>query len=755
MSLAGVAVRAQARLPPARSICLQSFSAMLSWTRHRCLPMLEMAALFLLAFGAAGRLWALDAAAMQAMVIVEGDVGRGSAFIVKMNGRMFLVTNSHVVRGNRNLKFKSLRNVELATGALEIADNVDAVRAEVSGVANTLELEPQVEKVKIGDEVIVAGNSEGEGVIREIPGKVVGIGPDRIEVDAEFVPGNSGSPILLKSTGKVIGVATYMKIPRGGRTGAKSPFSLNEVRRFGYRLDTVAKWIKPQGKDRLSLEGLKLAEMENLMSAIVSLLSSNAAFVTKWGGSGFVPKDKAQQYPAFAALAQAIGDFGKNQTTAKNDDEKAKNGAAFFAKIKEIVSEDVRGLNENQFSGFFAVQLKESLGRCNDFNEWCEGTTMLAYLESWLASRADARLATAGRSIAPPTDPAKLNLVLTDHIAPNEPADYCHHVTCTPETQPPNVESIFWIIENPKGERNAFPMHKIGIRVYTPVNGAYRVYAEYRGADKPRVISNVAEVKIVSAPAGQGANDVTVDQPALAAKGKSFVNSIGMKFVPVVITGGPTNGKRILFSVWDTRVQDYAGYAQAKGITPEMPRFQQGPAHPVVLVSWEDAKSFCEWLTAQERGSGKIGAGDQYRLPSDHEWSCAVGIGRVENAEESPESKSGKIAGYPWGTVWPPPKEAGNYGPALQVDQFEFTSPVASFAANENGLYDMGGNVSQWCEDWMDAKQTRRVFRGACWKESLELRSRSTFRFREQPMKRHDYIGFRCVLVISGGQAGL
>ncbi len=232
--------------------------------RHRRLPILKVGVLLLLALSAAGRLWALDAASMQAMVIVEGDEGRGSGFVVRMGGKTFLVTNSHVVRGNQNVKFKNLRNAVLTTGALQIADQVDAVRAEVAGIASPLELETQIEQVKIGDDVIVAGNSEGEGVVREIPGKVTGIGPDRIEVDAEFVPGNSGSPILLKSTGRVIGVATYLKIPRGARAGAKSPFSLNEVRRFGFRIDTVAKWVTPFGRDRLLLEGIKLAEMERL-----------------------------------------------------------------------------------------------------------------------------------------------------------------------------------------------------------------------------------------------------------------------------------------------------------------------------------------------------------------------------------------------------------------------------------------------------------------------------------------------------------
>jgi formylglycine-generating enzyme required for sulfatase activity len=237
--------------------------------------------------------------------------------------------------------------------------------------------------------------------------------------------------------------------------------------------------------------------------------------------------------------------------------------------------------------------------------------------------------------------------------------------------------------------------------------------------------------------------------PRTAMKEFPFVNSLGMKFVPVEIIGGATNGKRVLFSVWDTRVQDYAEYAKAKEITPTKADFEQGPTHPVSCVSWDDAKSFCEWLTAKERANGRIGARDEYRLPLDHEWSCAIGIGRVENAEETPEAKNGKISNvYPWGTQWPPAKGAGNYAASLHVDEFEFTSPVGSFKANEYGLYDMGGNVGQWCEDFYDAKQERRVMRGASWNPADELYLRSAFRLDGVPSYQYIDSGFRCVLAV-------
>ncbi|EDY18532.1 hypothetical protein CfE428DRAFT_3917 [Chthoniobacter flavus Ellin428] len=460
----------------------------------RSVRVLRIAALLFLILAAPLRSMALDASALQAMVIVEGDEGRGSGFVLKMGNQTFLITNSHVIRGNRNVKFKNLHNADLSTGALEIADEVDAVRAEVSNATNVLELEPNIDKLKIGDEVIVAGNSEGAGVVREIPGKVVGIGPDRIEVDAEFVPGNSGSPILLKSTGKVIGIATYLYVPRG-RTGAKSPFSLNEVRRFGYRLDTVGKWVTPPSKSRLMEEGMKLAELEDLFKTITSILESNANFVTKWGASTFVNKDETKDYPAFVSLKTAIEDFVKGYKGAANGDDKTKAATAFFAKIKSVMDEDTHGLAQNQFSGFFGTQLKESLDQFKNFGEWYEGTAMPAYRDNWVTSE----FMVSGRSSLPKIDPAKFKLVLSDRVAQGEALDNCHHVWYPTEAEPANTAGLFWIIVDPAGQQKVMEMHHTSVRVRTPVAGTYKVYVEFRGDGRSKTVSNVVEVKYETA----------------------------------------------------------------------------------------------------------------------------------------------------------------------------------------------------------------------------------------------------------------
>jgi formylglycine-generating enzyme required for sulfatase activity len=143
-----------------------------------------------------------------------------------------------------------------------------------------------------------------------------------------------------------------------------------------------------------------------------------------------------------------------------------------------------------------------------------------------------------------------------------------------------------------------------------------------------------------------------------------------------------------------------------------------------------------------------------YRLPTDAEWSFAVDLN--EPAGGTPREKDGKIQGvYPWGTQWPPPKGAGNYSPGLQVDDYDYTSPVGSFAANRYGLYDLGGNVWEWCEGFYDGKSGARVLRGASWRVDIPDYLLSSFRNGGTPVGRRDNVGFRVLL--AGGvsvQAG-
>jgi Sulfatase-modifying factor enzyme 1 len=280
-----------------------------------------------------------------------------------------------------------------------------------------------------------------------------------------------------------------------------------------------------------------------------------------------------------------------------------------------------------------------------------------------------------------------------------------------------------------------------------------------------------------SAPAGEIriANPSPQEQVPTAlektTKEQPWQNSLGMKFVPVP-------GTQVLFCIWDTQVQDYSAFVDATGndttggmwslgqdgwkqlgATWKEPGFSQGPTHPVVGVSWYDATAFCAWLTARERRSGVLPAGASYRLPTDREWSIAVGLDSESGT--TPEEKDSKIRVYPWGTMWPPPPGVGNYcGAEAKIgyepegliviedyyDGYPRTSPVGSFPSNKYGLYDMGGNVWQYCEDWYNPEKAFRVLRGASWYDSDPKRILASFRRLHTPDRRGADAGFRCVL---------
>ncbi len=123
-------------------------------------------------------------------------------------------------------------------------------------------------------------------------------------------------------------------------------------------------------------------------------------------------------------------------------------------------------------------------------------------------------------------------------------------------------------------------------------------------------------------------------------------------------------------------------------------------------------------------------------------------MGLNEAKGGTPKDKDAKISGvYPWGTQWPPPRGAGNYSQSLKVDDYEYTSPVGSFAANRLGLFDMGGNVWQWCEDFYNGSSGSRVLRGGSWFSNDSVALLSSCRNNYTPDSRNDCIGFRCVLV--------
>lgn len=220
----------------------------------------------------------------------------------------------------------------------------------------------------------------------------------------------------------------------------------------------------------------------------------------------------------------------------------------------------------------------------------------------------------------------------------------------------------------------------------------------------------------------------------------TYINLLEMKFVPV-------SGTTVLFSIWQTRVQDYRVFARETNLNWKRPRFKQDEKHPAVNVSWEDARRFCQWLTERERRAQRIGPRDEYRLPTDLEWSSAAEL--TGEHGKTPGDRNGKITDhYPWGTKWPPPSDCANLDPTLKIEPYDFTSKVGKFPPNRMGLFDLSGNVWEWCEDLFEGKSKNRTLRGGSWHTPSQEMLLSSFRLSDSPGHRLDIIGFRCVLEV-------
>jgi len=204
---------------------------------------------------------------------------------------------------------------------------------------------------------------------------------------------------------------------------------------------------------------------------------------------------------------------------------------------------------------------------------------------------------------------------------------------------------------------------------------------------------------------------------------RSFTNGLGQKMVWIAELGG-------WVAAYETT------QAQYERITGKNPSYFPAPNHPVESVNWYDAARFCEALTVQERGAGRIPEGFRYRLPTDSEWSRFVGGQKLDGAVTS------------------------------LFELKKSTAPVGSLKANEFGIYDARGNVWEWVSDWYSQTIVRRirkdgatpntdwvgtdrkVLRGGAWNRSDQYDLAVGNRMAARPSAEDRYdVGFRVVLM--------
>ncbi len=295
---------------------------------------------------------------LKALVIVEGDYSDGSGFVAKMHGQFFIVTNQHVLSGNKKFTITGMDGTKYPTngplyGAMDYDVAILKIPAELA--TNYLEIQddPQAE-TKPDDPVTVPGNSEGNGIALQIHGKLIGVGPQLVEVDAKFVHGNSGSPIIHRPSGKVIGIATMVKKIQVDALSKAA--NIQELHWFGYRLDNIKsdRWSALDWP-RFSAEGLKVRELDDLIEVMVALL-----------GGQKLPNVSNKE------VDDAIIDYVSAKAAAIDRNSRVEYVEAlqnFLGRLQALVDNNVQSLASSKLYPYHMQQIKEDQDACAELDK--------------------------------------------------------------------------------------------------------------------------------------------------------------------------------------------------------------------------------------------------------------------------------------------------------------------------------------------------------------------------------------------------
>ena len=318
------------------------------------------------------------------------------------------------------------------------------------------------------------------------------------------------------------------------------------------------------------------------------------------------------------------------------------------------------------------------------------------------------------------------------------PVDKYYLAGGTPEAQPPGPQE--------KGPAPAIPVPKdtwtdpvTGMEFTWVPAGCYLM--GQTGTEKQYLIKEVGEEKYKKWYERElPRHEVCVDGFWMAetevtrGQFRQFINQTGYK------TDADKQGKAYIFN----KETDWK-WKEMPGYNWEKTGYSQTDTHPAVCVSWNDANAFVKWLSKR--------AGRDFALPTEAQWEYAARGGtdfmRFWGTTDSVACKYANVA------------DKDNWNPSFPCsDGYKFTSPVGKYDPNPFGLYDMLGNVWEWCEDVYDknaySKHNRnnpvvttggssRVYRGGSWRN--DARSvRAGNRCRDSAGNRGSYVGFRLCL---------
>jgi formylglycine-generating enzyme required for sulfatase activity len=208
---------------------------------------------------------------------------------------------------------------------------------------------------------------------------------------------------------------------------------------------------------------------------------------------------------------------------------------------------------------------------------------------------------------------------------------------------------------------------------------------------------------------------------------------------------GPQTTVTLSHGFWIGRHEVTQGeYLAVVGSNPS--QFTGDLNRPVETVSWPDATNYCALLTARNLAAELIPTGSRYRLPTEAEWEYAARAGASTRFSYGDDPGGAGLGNYAW----------------YAVNSGIMTHPVEQRAPNPWGLYDMAGNIWEWCQDWQGAYPGgfvtdpqgpasnpigSKIIRGGAWEEfENNCRSAARMGFGVSPFLKDYILGFRVVL---------
>lgn len=241
----------------------------------------------------------------------------------------------------------------------------------------------------------------------------------------------------------------------------------------------------------------------------------------------------------------------------------------------------------------------------------------------------------------------------------------------------------------PIGVRSRFA---VGVALLMPM-------ALWAGSDaRCAELTNSLGMKLVEIPAGEflmGMGDALVDRLTSILNKKPGPSPVREELLEVLKSQRPKHrvviSKPFFLGAYEVTQGEFAvvaGYNPSAfspgGLMKDACAGQDTGRHPVERVTWEQAEEFCRQLSAMPE---EVAAGRTYRLPTEAQWEYAC--------------RTGTTTTWYWGNR-PDPSVADDY--EWSRKSTEYARPVGQKKPNAWGLYDMAGNVSEWCADWYDLK---------------------------------------------------